>query len=523
MEIQPGASSTKMVRLAPPATCCSGGLAGVACSGEGCFGGTEDQEDESGPDRISDLPHSILSEIIFRLSTKEGIRTQILPTRWRPLWRTAPLNLDCREIPFSGVFNAFDKLDFEFISGYRSTPGELHRITYTTTAFDEETVVEFDWNILEAIFSGHESAVHSLCIPALYLQCRPLTIDAWLESPRSNNLQAKEDIAKIINEMYTELFSVIQPVMEKKLENILSLARELDCKDDKQPTETIHQPESPIIKMTEPTHSKKFTAAREGSGAGDQPDIGGGDQPDSRIIQMAHTVARSTGDDTIFEKFPTVDTKIGESKSYNVSPDPKSLAPTSDAPLVVTEKIVVPTIENPTGNVSAAVFKRQSVKQANEQMTADKRPLHMMPNAANRETSPTKKRVRITEPPRQSPEHEPNNRQVVDNHTYPHYDPFFDDESIWCDQTIYEEIDKATKQKNKSANSDNLGLKECQPPNSAMYISGATSTSAKSNLTYTEGSTIPTTPGPKSLLQDSYLSMPAATLDSVSLIQCAWS
>lgn len=34
--------------------------------------------------------------------------------------------------------------------------------------------------------------------------------------------------------MYTEMFSVIQPVMEQKLENILSLARELGMKEVKQ-------------------------------------------------------------------------------------------------------------------------------------------------------------------------------------------------------------------------------------------------------------------------------------------------
>ena len=40
-------------------------------------------------------------------------------------------------------------------------------------------------------------------------------------------------IAKVINEMYTELFSRFQPVIEQKLEKLLSLGRDLGAKETK--------------------------------------------------------------------------------------------------------------------------------------------------------------------------------------------------------------------------------------------------------------------------------------------------
>ncbi|KAG7564476.1 F-box domain [Arabidopsis suecica] len=77
-------------------------------------------------DRISLLPDLLLGKILLNLPTKDVVKTSLLSTRWRSLWRSVPkLDLDDNEFP---DYNSFVNFVHRFVSPVES-PIENLRLT----------------------------------------------------------------------------------------------------------------------------------------------------------------------------------------------------------------------------------------------------------------------------------------------------------------------------------------------------------------------------------------------------------
>ncbi|CAN6178545.1 unnamed protein product [Urochloa humidicola] len=101
-------------------------------------------------DHISGLPDAILGEIISLLPTKAGVRTQVLSSRWRNLWLSAPLNIDLVSLPGDAQVQA---------------------------------------SIISKILASHQAPARRF---SMRVDHGAATVDAWLRSPALNNLQELE-------------------------------------------------------------------------------------------------------------------------------------------------------------------------------------------------------------------------------------------------------------------------------------------------------------------------------------------
>lgn len=130
--------------------------------------------EEGGIDRISVLPDDLLGEIISLLSTKEAARTQILASRWRRVWRAAPLVLDSNDLAAKA---------------------------FPTGSWTRASVAEADEALASAvshILSTHLGPGRRFCVLPHFLHYRAATVDAWLRSPaltsRSSSSRAIDTI-----------------------------------------------------------------------------------------------------------------------------------------------------------------------------------------------------------------------------------------------------------------------------------------------------------------------------------------
>ncbi|GJN00235.1 hypothetical protein PR202_ga17651 [Eleusine coracana subsp. coracana] len=89
------------------------------------------------------------------LPTKDAVRTRTLASRWRGIWRSAPLNLD-----------------------------------FSSRSFKREEEVQA--YVISQILAAHPGPARRFSVPVRHLKHRPAAADAWLRSPALNGLQELE-------------------------------------------------------------------------------------------------------------------------------------------------------------------------------------------------------------------------------------------------------------------------------------------------------------------------------------------
>lgn len=104
-----------------------------------------------GFDRISELPESLISQILLHLPTKASVKTSVLSTRWKNLWLNVPgLDLNCRDFPFQ---NNNEKLLIDFIDRFLQFNNES-RLQKFKVDYSRDKIIKFSDRIGDAISRG---------------------------------------------------------------------------------------------------------------------------------------------------------------------------------------------------------------------------------------------------------------------------------------------------------------------------------------------------------------------------------
>ncbi|KAM0899852.1 hypothetical protein ACQ4PT_021018 [Festuca glaucescens] len=194
--------------------------------------------EERAPDRISYVADAVLGEIVSLLPTKEGARTQVLATRWRHIWRSMPLNLDCGDLVASINRDC---------SGEPTMHSDLYRGGFAVYDLDRRRKAaqnsELD-HAVSRILASHQAPVRRLCIPTGHGSTEA-TVEAWLQSPTLNNLEELEFCYVPTKVRYPRRISFVPlpPASTFRFANTLRLANFGGCRLHDDIVQGLHFPQ----------------------------------------------------------------------------------------------------------------------------------------------------------------------------------------------------------------------------------------------------------------------------------------
>ncbi|KAG7552070.1 F-box-like domain superfamily [Arabidopsis thaliana x Arabidopsis arenosa] len=105
-----------------------------------------------GFDRISELPESLITQILFYLPTKDSVKTSVLSTRWKNLWLNVPgLDLNYRNFPKED--EEYEEVFINFIDRFLDFKPEL-RLQKFQANYSQREILGFKDRIGNAINRG---------------------------------------------------------------------------------------------------------------------------------------------------------------------------------------------------------------------------------------------------------------------------------------------------------------------------------------------------------------------------------